>query len=72
MYMVASCMSLSGHLVYNPSIFPDWESNQRPFASQCGAQSTEPHQPGLNIIFTIRKHLKGYKTLGEGCFVFAL
>ena len=28
----------------------DWESNQWPFNSQAGAQSTEPHQPGLNTI----------------------
>ena len=28
---------------------PDWESNQWPFGSQAGAQSTEPHQPGHNL-----------------------
>ena len=27
-------------------ICPDWESNQQPFGSQSGTQSTEPHQPG--------------------------
>ena len=31
----------------NPGMCPDWESNQRPFGLQVGAQSTEPHQPGL-------------------------
>ena len=30
---------------------PDWESNQWPFGSQPGAKSTEPHQPGLNLVF---------------------
>ena len=36
----------------DPSICPDWESNQRPFGSQAGIQSTEPHQPGLiNTVF---------------------
>ena len=35
-----------GNLACNPSTCPDWESNQRPFASKSGAQSTEPHQPG--------------------------
>ena len=25
----------------------DWESNEQPFGSQAGTQSTEPHQPGL-------------------------
>ena len=28
----------------------DWESNQRPFGLQDRAQSTELHQPGLNLI----------------------
>ena len=27
----------------------DWESSQRPFGSQAGTQSTEPHQPGLSF-----------------------
>ena len=36
-----------GNLAHNPGMCPDWESNQRPFGSQAGAQSTEPHQPGL-------------------------
>ena len=31
---------------------PDWELNQRPFVS---AQSTEPHQSGLNIILCVYK-----------------
>ena len=30
---------------------PDWESKQRPFGSQVGAQSTEPHQLGLFFVF---------------------
>ena len=29
----------------------DWESNQRPFGSQAGAQSTEPHQLGWFLYF---------------------
>ena len=32
---------------------PDWESNLRPFGSQVGAQSTEPHQPGQKKIIFI-------------------
>ena len=35
-----------GDLVCNPGVFPDWELNQRPFGSQAGTQSTEPHRPG--------------------------
>ena len=36
----------TGDLARNPGMCPDWESKQRPFALQAGAQSTEPHQPG--------------------------
>ena len=45
--MVASYVSPTGDLVYNPGMCPDWESNQLPFGLQASAQSTEPHQPGL-------------------------
>ena len=45
--VVASCMSPLGDLAHNIGICPDWESNWRPFGSQAGTQSTEPHQPGL-------------------------
>ena len=38
----------TGDLANNPGMCPDWESNRQPFGSQAGAQSTEPHQPGLN------------------------
>ena len=47
----------------NPGMCPDWELNQQPFGSQAGAQSTEPHQPGLernldiNIII-LQNHLQ--------------
>ena len=39
-----------GNLACNPGMCPDWESNQRPLGLEAGAQSTEPHQPGL-ILF---------------------
>ena len=42
-------------LVHNPGMCPDWESNQQPFGSQAGTQSTEPHQPGQEIIFNMNK-----------------
>ena len=35
----------------NPGMCPDWESNRRPFASQAGTQSTEPHQPMAFMLF---------------------
>ena len=38
--------SPSEDLARNPGTCPDWDSNQRPFASQASAQPTEPHQPG--------------------------
>ena len=41
-----SLMPPTGDLACNPSMCPDWESNQRPFVSQAGASSTELHQPG--------------------------
>ena len=43
------CLSLPPYwdLARNPGMCPDWELNQGPFASQFGAQSTEPHQSGL-------------------------
>ena len=47
---VAFHMPLTGDLAHNPGMCPDWESNLRPFGSQAGAQSTEPHHLGLNII----------------------
>ena len=45
---VCGCLShtLTGDLARNPGMCPDWESNQRPFGWQAGAQSTEPYQPG--------------------------
>ena len=39
-------------LACNPGMCPDQESNQRPFGSQACAQSTEPHQPGLFLVFS--------------------
>ena len=41
----------TGDLARNPGICPDWESNWRPFGSQAGTQSTEPHQPGQEALF---------------------
>ena len=49
--VVASCMPPMGDLAHNPGMCPDWESNQQPFGSQAGAQSTLPHQPGLKSSF---------------------
>ena len=46
--VVASHMPHNGDLACNPGMWPDWESNQWPFGSRAGAQSTEPHQPGLS------------------------
>ena len=51
---VASPTPPTGDPASNPGMCPDWESNQRPFGSQAGAQPTEPHQPGLFLEFLIR------------------
>ena len=44
--VVASHAPTTGKQACNPGMCPDWESNQQPFGSQAGTQSTEPHQPG--------------------------
>ena len=43
-----------GSLARNLGMCPDWELNQRPFGSQASAQSTKPHQLGLNFIFQLQ------------------
>ena len=52
--VAASSTPVTGGLTQNPGMCPDWELNWRPFASQAGAQSTKPHQPGPNLYFFIR------------------
>ena len=45
---------------------PDGESNQRPFGSQVGTQSTEPHQPAPNsnkFCFTEATNLRAGRDL---------
>ena len=44
----------TGDLAHNPGMCPDWESNQQPFGSQSGAESTELHQPRLNFKVFLR------------------
>ena len=46
--MVASHAPPTEDLACNPGMCPDWESDWWPFGLQASAQSTEPHQPGLN------------------------
>ena len=48
---VATHMPPNGDPAHNPGLCPDWESNQWPFGSQAAIQSTEPHQPGLEVNF---------------------
>ena len=45
--MVACHAPPTGDLACNPGMCPDRELNWQPFGSQASAQSTEPHQPGL-------------------------
>ena len=47
--MIASHVPFTGDLACNPGMYPDWESNHQPFGSQAHGQSTELHQPGLNL-----------------------
>ena len=52
-YVVAPHTTPTGDLVCNPGMCPDWESNRRPFGSQAGTHSTEPHQPGPLSFFCL-------------------
>ena len=45
-YVVISRAPPPSDVACNSGMCPDWESNRRPFGSQAGTQSTEPHQPG--------------------------
>ena len=56
--VLASHVPPTGDPAGNPGMCPDWESNQRPFGSQAGAQSTEPHQPGLTVPSLNKRTLK--------------
>ena len=49
---MCGCLSYvpPGDLYHNPGMCPDWESNLKPTGSQAGTQSTEPHQPGLELL----------------------
>ena len=53
-------------LAHNPGMCPDWESNQRPFGLQAGAQSTEPHQPGPEFISKASRSPKQQHTGPQG------
>ena len=45
--VLASCAPPTGDLARNPDMCPDWESSQRSFGLQAGAQSTKPYKQGL-------------------------
>ena len=65
-YVVASCTPLTRDLDCNPGISPEWESSQRPFSLQVGAQSTEPHPAGRFVYFFFtffHYHLTHYTAL---------
>ena len=52
---------MCGCLSRSPGMCPDWALNQPPFDSQAGAQSTEPHQPGLKHNF-FKPHFETVKS----------
>ena len=49
---ICCCLSCppTGDLACNTGMCPDQESNQQPFGSQAGTQSTDPNQPGPKVI----------------------
>ena len=55
--VVASRVSPTGDLAYNPGMCPDWELNWPPFGSQASTQSTESHQLGPFLLFLKIFHL---------------
>ena len=63
---VVSCTPPTGDLAHNPGICPDWEWNQRPFGSQAGTQSTEPHQPGQKLFLTVLES-PTWSCFGDSC-----
>ena len=48
--VVASHATPTGDLARNLGMCTDWESNQWPFGSQAGTQSTKPHQTGPKFL----------------------
>ena len=48
--VVASWAASTGDLAHNTGLCPDWELNWWSFGSQSSVQSTEPYQPGQDII----------------------
>ena len=54
----------TGDLACNQGMCPDWESNQRPFVSEFGTQSTEPHQPG-HIFPPFKTNVEGLCTVRD-------
>lgn len=41
----------TGNQAHNPGMGSDQESNRQSFGAQDDIQSTEPHQPGLGLLF---------------------
>ena len=48
--VVASRALSTGDLACNPGVCPDWELNWQPFGSQAATQSSQPYQPGQDLI----------------------
>ena len=75
--MCGCCLTFpTGDLACSPGMCPDWESNQQPFGSQAGIQSTQLHPPGLFVYLfiyfeeavdshglIIHKNIKSYKMM---------
>ena len=71
--VVDSLVAPTGDPACNPGMYPDWDSDRRPFTSQSGAQSTEPHQPGLvMVIFNEQKNFCSGKFINTSlsCFLY--
>ena len=56
--VVASRTPPTGDPASNPGMYPDWDWDwhRQPFGLQACTQSTEPHQPGLDLLFHLFMH----------------
>ena len=65
--VVASHTPSTGELACNPDVCPDGELNGRPFGSQAGTQSTEPHQPGQEVFIIEHPISQLQRYIRPGC-----
>ena len=66
--VVASQRPPTGDPACNPGMCPGWDLNPQPFCSRACTQSTELHQPGLDIL--LNPYFLTIIIIPRGCCVF--